>query len=295
MLGLSLNSDEVAWVLLNATDGSVLDHDALELHADAELAGAAVRSAHAIARACGFEVDRVRLAWTGDALRLRSRLGRLGLGDVEAVPMACALKVLVDPEATGITPRLALAYGAALAVVRPGEVVLLGEVVRPGEGVLLGEAADPEVPPISERSRLPRRRIVPGVAGLAAAAVLGFLCLSAGAAPQMQSPVATTEGFAPASVGWVTVPAPQVAATMVRKVVDVPAQAEQSSTIPVQDYFPLRTVHGAGPARNAAPTEVAHLAGARQAMGPLPGPAEVSATSPAPDMTDMDDVFTVLP
>ena len=127
VLGLSLNSNDVAWMLVDAAAGTVLDHDVLEFHADAEIAGAAARGAHAIARACGFEVDRVRLTWSSDAgadgLRLRTRLETLGFSHVEAIPLACAMAVIVAPEAMDMAPRSALAYGAALAPVSPSEAI----------------------------------------------------------------------------------------------------------------------------------------------------------------------------
>ena len=282
ILGLSLKSGEVAWVVLDAADGTVVDHDALDLPADSELAASAARSARVIARACGFEVDRVRLAWTDEAAsagrRLRTRLGVLGFGEIEVVPMACAAAVPVDPEATAITPRLALAYGAALAVARPDKAITA-----------------PAVQQISDRSRLPRRRIKSAVFGAAAAAALGLLCLSAGAAPQPPAPAATTEAFGPASTGMATVPAPtDVAATPVRKVVASPPSAEQYSAVPAQAHIPAPAAPAAAPEPTAA-AELPHLSGARHAMGPMPGPAEVFAISPGPDMTELINVFTALP
>ena len=213
VLGLSLNSNDVAWVLADAADGTVLDHDVLELHEDAEIADASARSAQVIARACGIEVDRVRLTCTGDVardcLRLRTRLECLGLGEVEAVPMACATAVFDDPEATGISPRFALAYGAALAVVKPSEAITV-----------------PVVQQMRANGRLPRRRIVSAGLGVAAAALLGILCLSAGATPPIEPPTTTAEGSVPSEAGWAAVPAPSdIAATLVRKVVTPPSYA----------------------------------------------------------------------
>ncbi|MCH9734015.1 MAG: hypothetical protein K0U78_05610, partial [Actinomycetia bacterium] len=125
VLGLSLTSDDVAWVLLDPADGTILDHDVLKLAGDVEIAGTFARSAHSIGRACGFDVDHVRLTWTSEAahdgLRLQTRLESLGFGEVEVVPMACVMTVPVDPEETGVTARLALAYGAARAVLDTDE------------------------------------------------------------------------------------------------------------------------------------------------------------------------------
>ena len=43
VLGLSLTSDDVVWVLVDEADGTVIDHDVIEVHEDAEMAGAAAR------------------------------------------------------------------------------------------------------------------------------------------------------------------------------------------------------------------------------------------------------------
>ncbi|MEE9243142.1 MAG: hypothetical protein V3U55_03690, partial [Mycobacterium sp.] len=175
VLGLSLTSDDVAWVLWDPAGGTVLDHDALALDGDAELAGAFARGAHALCRACGFDVDHVRLTWTREAARdgsrLRTQLGSLGFGEVEVVPMACAAAVSVDPEANGVTARLALAYGAALAAPHADEVITA-----------------PGIQQIPQRGRLARRRIASSLVGAAAAAALGLLSLYSGATPQFQSP-----------------------------------------------------------------------------------------------------------
>ena len=178
VLGLSLNSNEVAWVLVDAAAGTVLDHDVLEFHADAEIAGTAARGAHAIAGPAGSRsigsVSRGAATLAEDGLRLRTRLETQGFSDVEAVPLACAMAVIVAPEAMDMAPRSALAYGAALA---------RGQSERGNHR--------PRGATIPARSRLHRRRIVSAVLGVAAAAVLGVLCLSAGSAPQVE-PAATT-------------------------------------------------------------------------------------------------------
>ncbi len=285
VLGLSLKSNEVAWVILDATHGTVLDHDALELRADAEVADAAARSAHAIARACGFEVDRVRLTWTDDVahdgLRLRTGLGRPGFGEVETVPVACASAVLVDPEATGITPRLALAYGAALAVVGPSEPIT--------------------VPAVQQHSRFPHRRILSAALGVAAAAILGLLCLSAGVSPKLEPPTATAEESGPSDAGWATVLAPSdVAATLVRKVVVAPSYAEQQTAVPVQADVPVRVVAATAPEPPPARAEQPHLSGALPGAAPVSGladPASASAPAPEPepDMTAVVDALSALP
>jgi hypothetical protein len=300
VLGLSLTSDDVAWVLWDPAGGTVVDHDVLALDGDADIAGAFARSAHALARACGFDVDHVRLTWTREAardgLRLRTQLGSLGFSEVEVVPMACAAAVSVDPETTGVTARLALAYGAALAVPQADEAIT--------------------APVIPQRSRLPRGRIALSLLGAAAAAALGVLSLSTGATTQFQSPTTAAEEVGAPNPGWATVPAPsevsavrKVVATpsevpAVRKVVTTPSHAQQSWSPPAQSYVPVganvptgsnvptgATVpagadRAVAPEVAQTPAQLPHLSGVQHAMGPIPGPAEALTASSVPDKTE---------
>ena len=290
VLGLSLTSDDVAWVLWDPAGGTVLDHDALALDGDAEIAGAFARGAHALSRACGFDVDHVRLTWTREAARdgsrLRTQLGSLGFGEVEVVPMTCAAAVSVDPQATGVTARLALAYGAALAVPHADEVITA-----------------PGIQQIPRRSRLARRRIASSLLGAAAAAALGLLSLSAGATPEFQSPTTAAEEFGAPDAGWATVPAPSEV-SVVRKVVATPSHAQQSWSPPAQSYLPVGddvpmdtnmpvganvpvgADHAVAPEVAQTPAQLPHLSGVQHAMGPMPGPAEALTASSAPDMTE---------
>lgn len=317
VLGLSLKSDDVAWVLVDSTDGTVLDHDALELPADVEIAGRAARSAQAIARACGFEVDRVRLTSTNDvaldALGLPTRLRNLGFGDVETVPVACARAVLVDAEATGITPRLALAYGAARAIVDPSEPMTVSAMQQ-------NRGSD----------RQARQRIVSAALGVAAAAILGLVFLSAGAAPQLERPATAAVASVPPDAGWAAIPAPSdVASTLARKVVATPSHPEQPApvvsapvvsapvvsepavsapVVSVSDEpahaVPLRAVDTTALEPTSAPTEVPHLSGASPGAGPVsaltdptavPAPGPEIAEEPGPDFTEVVNALSALP
>lgn len=306
VLGLSLNSDDVAWVLVDAGDGTVLDHDAFDLQHDAEIAGAAARGAHAIARACGFEVDRVRLTWSDDVvddgLRLRTRLASQGFDHVEAVPMARAMAASVDPRACELAPRSASAYGAARAVVPVGEAITV-----------------PVVQQIPPRRRIRRRRIVSTALGVAAAAVLGVLCLSAGAAPQAEPGSAAVVQPGSADAGWAAVPAPSdAAANTVRRVVTTPTPVRRAAAVPAQTYVPEQAyvpeqtsvpeapiavapepaTVAPEPATEpaAAPTELPHLSDAQHVMGPAPeAPGPVADPPAAPEMTELTNVFTALP
>lgn len=68
VLGLSLTSTEVTWALVDEADRTVVDHDSLEFDAgidvDTDIARLAARGGHGLARACGLDVDRLRLVWT---------------------------------------------------------------------------------------------------------------------------------------------------------------------------------------------------------------------------------------
>ena len=299
VLGLSVTVDELAWVLVDAADNTVLDHDALPY--DAGIAGAAARGAQAIAQACGYELDGVGVTWSEDVtregLRLRSRLGCLGLRDVEAVPVATA--TALGGQAGDVAPRLGPAYGAALAVVPSGETVELAVAQ-----------------PVPERPRAPRRRTVSAGLGVAAAAIVGALCLSAGAAPPVEPAGTVAEPSAPPSdSGWVSVPAPSgPAADVVRTVVAAtPSYSEQpvvvpvqtyapvaAATVPVQTYAPVAAATAAAPVSPVAPTpepaEQPHLTGTQSAVGPAPGPdAPVSTPPTDAEMTELVNVFTALP
>ena len=176
VLGLSLTSDDVVWVLVDEADGTVADHDSVEFNADAEIAGAAARGAHAIATAGGFDVERIRLTWSNavgrEGLRLRSRLAGLGFDNVEAVPLHCAGAVLVDPN---MEPALALAYGAALAEVDVYDAITVPLSTRP------------------KPRRTRRGRVALAVLGAAAAAVTGGLLLTSGSLPQAEQTAAAAE------------------------------------------------------------------------------------------------------
>ncbi len=315
VLGLSLESNDVAWVLLHADDGTVLDYDALALPADAGIAGLAARSAQSIARAGGFEVDRVHLTWADDmakeGLGLRPRLRNLGFGQVETVSMERATAAAAESPATAITPQVALAYGAARAVVTAS--------------AQMGPAAPntaPSVRQIPVQSRNPRGRILSAAIGAAAAAVLGLLSLSAGAAPQPEPATPMAERPELSDAGWATVPSPSGAATTsVRKVVAAPSRSEQQPTAaPVQTYAPARVVAAAAPepaqARPPAPASVLaaaapepaqaglpHLTGASPAARPASGLADpasgladpASAPAPGPDMEELMNALSALP
>ena len=97
VLGLSMTSASVGWVLLDGPgpDATTLDYDAFDVQAGIQAAGntsqhvAAARGAQAIATASGHRVGSVRVTWTedieGDAKALLKSLADLGFDDVHAI------------------------------------------------------------------------------------------------------------------------------------------------------------------------------------------------------------------
>ncbi|MFV9636040.1 DUF7159 family protein [Mycobacterium neumannii] len=131
VLGLSMTSTGIAWVLLEGVDAEAktVDHDHFTVVADVATDGdistheAAVRGARAIASASGHRVDAVYMTWSADvgakAELLRKSLSDLGFTKVATVRMADAARTwarTLEPadEFDGDT-QLALARGAALS------------------------------------------------------------------------------------------------------------------------------------------------------------------------------------
>lgn len=266
VLGLSLTSDDVVWVLVDEADGTVIDHDVIEVHDDAEMAGAAARGAHAIATNGGFDVASVRLTWcddvADDGLRLRTRLSAYGFREVEAVPFGCAITVMVHPDTE---PGLALAYGAAVATVDPSEAITA-----------------PVAQQVPARRGFSRTRIGAAVLSAAAVAALGGLLLSSGSGPAVEQTAVAAAAAPQADPGWVAVavPAPSDgAAGTVRKVVEPPEDvAEQISpprAVPVREVQPLAPAPAALPV--TVPSGIPHLP---EGVPHLAAPAETPVVMP---------------
>ena len=298
-MGLSLTAEVVGWVLTDAADGAVLDHDLLEVTDGTETAGAAALGAHAIATTAGLEVSCIRIAWSDDAAhagrRLQSRLRTLALAPVEVVPQRCAMAVLVGPDNADMPSGIALAYGAALAAL---------------------DCADADAgPPVRRQARFGPRRLATSVLGVAAALALGVFGLGAAGGPDIAPAATAVEQPAPAAPGWVAVPVapPNGLAEPARKVVAVPAQAaapaaEAPVYYPVQAVDPVAEVapvaapaalpepeglpHLSAPAPEAVPHIVAPLA--PHAPGPELGVPHHSA-APVEEMTVSPNLFTALP
>ncbi len=264
VLGLSLTATEVVWALVDVSDGTVLDHDALEWEAGAAIAGTAARGARSIANADGVDVDRVRLIWTpavaAAGRRLEIELRSLGFDAVEAVPWHCATRVLVKPEESDMPARVVLAYGAAMAVIDPSEAFT--------------------VPLRAQDAPRPRRRparVLAAAIGVVAAAAVGAVFVSAGSPPQVEPAAAAAEQ--PASdPGWVSVTAPGTAAEPLRKVVNADAAPPlRRAAAAVPAWTPPAGTPVASAATPAAVPHLPvagqqHLPGAQPAAVPLPGP-----------------------
>ncbi|MDY6995827.1 MAG: hypothetical protein SW019_04485 [Actinomycetota bacterium] len=308
---MSVTSGAFGWVLVDADEGTVLDHDVLEFAADAHTAVTAVRGAHAIATTAGLQIDRVRLAWTDDAavdgLRLLGRLQSLEWAPVEAIPHSCALSAAPPPGDADIP---GLAYGAATVVVDPSEAI---------------------TEPVAQRPVRPARprRLMSTALGVAAAITLGVLCLGAAGAPEIAPAATSVEQPPAADPGWVAVPVAPAnpVATPARKVVDLRSPQTTSPSAPT--YYPVQTYtapaptaappvvtppapaalpvelgeqpaaagqpHLSEPAPAAAPVAVPHATD--PLAPPAPGPQLAQAPAPAPDtqMTDPLNLFTALP
>lgn len=275
ILGLSLTSQAVVWVLVDDADRAIVDHDELTFQPGTEIARAAARGAGMIAAAGGHRVDRIRLTWdddvSRDGIRLAAQLIDVGIADVETVPLTHALGVMVAPDTA---PGLALAYGAAVA-----------------QG------------PVEPRGRrgLSRRRIAVAVLGAAAAALMAGLLFTSGTAPRVEQTAAVTEQTAPTGTGWVAVSAPTSAtAGMVRKVVEpveeavspvwTPAPRAYVAAAPAPAPTPVAVAVPHLPAPEAVPTTQEHL------TGEWPGPAVSVPVVQIPlEMTDPAILFSALP
>lgn len=317
VIGLSLTADVIGWVLVDVDDGTVFDHDVLDVTADTETAAAAVLGAHAIATTAGHEIDGVRITWSDDAahagFRLQCRLRGLALPPIEAVAHCRALAVLVGPEQADMASDIAVAYGAALATVAPGE---------------------PSSEPVSRRlrRRVRPRQLLTSVLGVAAAVSLGVFGLGAAGGPDIAPAATAVEQPAPADAGWVAVPAtpPSPAVAPVRKVAAVPSPRAAAPSVDAPVYYPPQAVAATaapeaapvvvvepeGPPLSSAPEPAAvphlgapepvavpHLGApepvavphAADPLGPhVPGPpgADIDA---GPEMTDPFNLFTGLP
>lgn len=275
VLGLSLTTRTVVWVLVDDTDGSTIDHDVLEFRAGPEIAGVAARGARAIAAAGGHRIERVRLTCsddlTADARRLRNRLDGMDFPEVATVPLDCAAAFEADSD---LAPGLSLAYGAALADITPVNSVTVTVQRR-------------------LRARRGLTRVAFAVLGAAAAAAVGGLLLTSGSVPPVQETAAVADEPVPSGPGWVAVSAPSDgAARSVRKVVepteveDTEAWVPQPVAVPVVAPVAVPTAEAPAP----PPATQAHLS------GEWPGPATVVTAVPVlPEMTDSVNLFTALP
>lgn len=195
VLGLSLTSDEVVWVLVDECEQVVVDHDVRSARTGTDDLVAAALSAACLAASAGLHITAVRV--TGGTDDVVTALRSAGFEEAEAVPHAMAAR-----KAESFATSLQAAAGAALCT--PERDCPPAEVARPARRV---------------------RGMLATLAGAAAAAVLSVLFLTTGSVPQDAK--AATIGPAPATAsGWVSVPVPQ-ASTVTRKVVTPAAPARR--------------------------------------------------------------------
>ncbi len=134
VLGLSITSTSVAWVLVDgsAADGPALDHDAFDVDAktDTTQHAVAVRGAQAIAAATGHVVRSIGVTWTehveAEARQLLGSLREAGYDNLIEVPLTTATQAWVQvfegdtgsemPVIDSAEAQVGLARGAAMAV-----------------------------------------------------------------------------------------------------------------------------------------------------------------------------------
>jgi hypothetical protein len=142
VLGLSMTSTNVGWVLLDrqGPDALTLDHDAFDLQSaadgttpDTSQHAAAARGAQAIAMASGHTVGSVRVTWTEavevDATALLKSLADLGFDNVLTIPLNQAAQTW------GIEVGRANEHSkTALCILEPGTATVM--VVTTGAGLV---------------------------------------------------------------------------------------------------------------------------------------------------------------
>jgi hypothetical protein len=142
VLGLSMTSTSVGWVLLDrqGPDALTLDHDAFDVQSTADATtpdtsqhAAAARGAQAIATASGHKVGSVRVTWSehveADATALLKSLADLGFDNVLAIPLNQAAQTW------GIEVGRANEHNkTALCILEPGTATVM--VVATGAGLV---------------------------------------------------------------------------------------------------------------------------------------------------------------
>ncbi|ORX08740.1 hypothetical protein AWC31_11455 [Mycolicibacterium wolinskyi] len=290
VLGLSVTSDGVGWVLVDgdAPDGTPLDDDAFDVDTADELAdrgAAAARGARSIAASSGQEVRAVGVTWSEDvdaeARQLIAALAAAGFADVRVVPGA-------DRDDDAAEPKLSLAQAAARAV---------------ATGAIAVQRTQPDVDSAVKARRFTGLR----VGGAAAAAVvIAVLVVGSQSVPEALQPA--PEPPTPASAGnpqvvSVAVPlvgtkrpavvepgADESAERADRTPVYEPTEAFDTAVVEsspvVQAAQPAATIEPPVSAPEPASAVVAHLpvAALPGPAGPqlfAPGPVPAAATAPA--------------
>ncbi len=138
MLGLSITSTSVGWVLLDGEgpDAATLDHDAFDVQSGAGVGEkpqhtAAARGAQAIATASGHKVGSLRVTWSedveADAAALLKSLAELGFENVHAISLSEATRSWAIEAG-----RASEHAKTALCILEPGTATVM--VVATGAG-----------------------------------------------------------------------------------------------------------------------------------------------------------------
>jgi len=213
VLGLSLTESSAVWVLVDTTDGKILDEEIVTLDSLHEIARAAARSVQAFDMRTEHDIEGVRLTWSDDArqhgIRLRTKLRLFGFETVETVSQDAAREGR-NKTARHLAPHLVLAYGAARSGVDAHEDE--GMLRRLTARVPLPVAA--RVPlraatqmPLRMAARVPLRvaKQVPlrvaAAAGAAVVVAVGIGLYSLVGPPQSEAPANSAAASAPSLSG----------------------------------------------------------------------------------------------
>jgi hypothetical protein len=148
VLGLSLTSTSVGWVLLDrqGPEAATLDDDAFDIQpgtdgnaGETSPHAAAARGAHAIATASGHKVGSVHVTWTdgveAEAAALLKSLADLGFEHIHPIPLSRAAR------AWGIEAGRAIEHSkTAVCILEPGAATIM--VVATGAGTVRTAVTD---------------------------------------------------------------------------------------------------------------------------------------------------------
>ncbi|MGB0436124.1 MAG: hypothetical protein ACPGIJ_04010, partial [Mycobacterium sp.] len=245
VLGLSLTESSAVWVLVDTTDGKILDEEIVTLDSLHEIARAAARSVQAFDMRTEHDIEGVRLTWSDDArqhgIRLRTKLRLFGFETVETVSQDAAREGR-NKTARHLAPHLVLAYGAARSGVDAREDA--GMLQRLTAWVPLPVATQAPLRmatqvPLRIAARVPLRvarqvpmRVAAG-AGVAVVVAVGIGLYALVGPPQSEAPANSAAASAPPQSGPAMGPLHTSAPSAVLAAPDMePAPAPAPSRVP---------------------------------------------------------------